>query len=69
MIGYAIDGYGLFAMLDEDGTEPDDLDECRGHSDATRSYHDHVASPGENAFIGCFHGEQGSREGDSGPPR
>lgn len=67
-IGVAIDGYGLFALLDESGAEPEDLDECRGHSDGSRGYHYHVASAGENMFIGCFYGEQGEREGDEGPP-
>lgn len=70
LIGAAMDGYGLYAMVDEDGEEPDDLDDCRGHSDDRRGYHYHVASAGENQFIGCFHGEQGEREGaDGGPPR
>ena len=58
----------LYAMLDTAGTEPADLDECRGHTDATRGYHYHVASAGENMFISCFHGEQGEREGGEGPP-
>ena len=58
-IGYALDGYGMYAMVDEDGSEPGDLDACRGHTDAARGYHYHVAGPGENLFIGCFHGEQG----------
>ncbi|MFT6896760.1 MAG: hypothetical protein ACJA13_001163 [Paraglaciecola sp.] len=58
-IGYALDGYGIYAMVDASGFEETDLDECRGHSDDPRGYHYHVASPGENMFIGCFHGEQG----------
>ncbi|PRQ03838.1 hypothetical protein ENSA5_12070 [Enhygromyxa salina] len=57
LIGYVSDGYGIYAMSDEYGVEPDDLDECRGHSDESRGYHYHAASPGENMFIGCFHGE------------
>lgn len=60
LIGYALDGYGMYAMLDEDGEESTDLDACRGHSDDTRGYHYHVADAGENEFIGCFAGEQGS---------
>jgi hypothetical protein len=60
LIGYALDGYGLFAMVNDDGAEPTDLDTCRGHTDATRGYHYHVAGAGENMFIGCFHGQQGS---------
>ncbi len=60
LIGYALDGYRIFAQTDAAGAEPTDLDNCRGHSDAFRGYHYHVAGPGENMFIGCFHGEQGS---------
>jgi hypothetical protein len=58
LLGYALDGYGLYAMEDVTG-EPDDLDACRGHTDSARGYHYHAASPGENQFIGCFHGETG----------
>ncbi len=62
LIGYAMDGYGIHAMVDGDGSEPVDLDDCRGHTDTTRGYHYHVAGAGENMFLGCFHGEQGSRQ-------
>ncbi|TAE53740.1 MAG: YHYH protein [Bacteroidetes bacterium] len=60
MIGYAIDGFGLYAQLDASGNEPSDLDDCRGHSDDTRGYHYHVAAPGTNSFLPCFLGAQGS---------
>ena len=60
LMGYALDGYALHGMLNEDGTEPTDLDACRGHTDDVRGYHYHAASAGENMFIGCFNGEQGS---------
>ncbi len=60
LIGYALDGYAIHAMLNVDGAEPDDLDTCRGHTDAVRGFHYHVAGAGENQFIGCFHGQQGS---------
>jgi hypothetical protein len=56
LFAYAMDGYGIYEMLDEDGNEETDLDECRGHSDDTRGYHYHAASVGENMFIGCFSG-------------
>ena len=56
MMGYALDGFGIFGMLNEDNTEPTDLDECRGHSDDTRGYHYHAAGVAENMFIGCFKG-------------
>jgi hypothetical protein len=60
LIGYALDGYGIHALTDSTGAEPTGLDTCRGHSDSTRGYHYHVASGGENMFIGCFKGQQGS---------
>lgn len=56
MIGYAIDGFGLYAQLDADGNEPTDLDDCRGHSDETRGYHYHVDAPGNNNFLDCIYG-------------
>lgn len=56
MIGYAMDGHGIYQQLNEDGQEPTDLDECRGHTDATRGYHYHVAAPGTNSFINCLKG-------------
>lgn len=60
LVAYALDGYGIYALQDFGGAEPTDLDNCRGHTDGTRGYHYHVAGAGENMFIGCFHGEQGS---------
>ncbi|MDO6440323.1 YHYH protein [Cyclobacterium sp. 1_MG-2023] len=55
-IGYAMDGHGIYAQLDENGNEPTDLDQCRGHYDETRGYHYHVDAPGENNFINCLSG-------------
>lgn len=60
LMGYVLDGYAIHGMLNSDGTEPTDLDECRGHTDDARGYHYHAASAGENLFIGCYSGEQGS---------
>ncbi|WP_405376961.1 YHYH protein [Nonlabens sp. Asnod3-A02] len=56
MIGYAMDGYGMYNQLDENGKEPTDLDDCRGHTDEKRGYHYHVAAAGSNSFINCFTG-------------
>lgn len=66
LLGYALDGYAIHALLDEAGREPTDLDGCRGESDGMRGYHYHTAAAGENLFIGCFHGETGSVDGNSG---
>ncbi len=56
MIGYAMDGHGIFSQLNEDGKEPADLDSCRGHYDEVRGYHYHVDAPGANNFINCLAG-------------
>ena len=56
MIGYAMDGNGLYAQLDANGNKPENLDECRGHSDEIRGYHYHVDAPGNNNFINCLKG-------------
>lgn len=70
LLGYALDGFAIYAMLDSNGEEPTDLDECRGHTDDVRGYHYHAASAGENMFIGCFRGEYGEVVGARrGPPR
>lgn len=56
MIGYAVDGHGIYARLDSTAKEPTDLDECRGHYDEVRGYHYHVDKAGNNNFINCLHG-------------
>ena len=56
LIGYALDGHGIYGRLDADGNEPSDLDECRGHYDDIRGYHYHVDAAGNNNFINCLHG-------------
>ncbi|SFA81620.1 YHYH protein [Algoriphagus aquimarinus] len=56
MIGYAMDGHGIYERLDAAGNEPSDLDECRGHTDEIRGYHYHVAAPGTNSFLPCLAG-------------
>ncbi|MBU2952677.1 YHYH protein [Marinobacter sp. F3R08] len=79
LIGYAPDGYGIYAMKDASGREAESLDECRGTSDPVRGYHYRAASPSENMIIGCLRGEivrplgappGGGRppEGAGGPP-
>ena len=57
LIGFAADGYGIYAMRDAQGKEAESLDECRGTKDAVRGYHYRAASPSENMMIGCLHGE------------
>ncbi len=59
MIGYAIDGFGIYATLDKNGNESIDLDECGGHSDDIRGYHYHAGESGGNQIIKCLHGVPG----------
>ncbi|MBU2994899.1 YHYH protein [Cellulophaga baltica] len=61
MIGYAMDSHGLYGQLNEDGKEPDDLDDCRGHYDEVRGYHYHVDAAGNNNIINCFSGATASK--------
>ncbi|MFA7325101.1 MAG: YHYH protein [Candidatus Kapaibacterium sp.] len=56
MIGYALDGYGLFANTDAEGKEYTDLDQARGHYDEVRGYHYHVDKAGNNNFINGLRG-------------
>lgn len=66
-LGYALDGYGIYALLDSEGNEPESLDECRGATDEVRGYHYHAASAGENMFISCFNGKTVALNGPGGP--
>ena len=56
MIGYALDGFGMYERLSSVGTEYTDLDASRGHSDTTRGYHYHVDKAGANNFINSLAG-------------
>ncbi|KEZ94547.1 YHYH protein [Nonlabens ulvanivorans] len=62
IIGYAIDGFGIYSMLDEHDHQPTDLDECGGHTDDHRGYHYHAGEPGSNQIIKCLHGLAGYTE-------
>jgi hypothetical protein len=41
-VGFAKDGYPMYASKDQDGTLPSDLDECQGHTAVTADYADGV---------------------------
>lgn len=56
MIGFALDGYGIYERLSVAGAESADLDASRGHYDATRGYHYHVDKAGNNNFINGLRG-------------
>lgn len=56
LIGYALDGHGIFKLEDEAGNLPSDLDELRGHIDDIRGYHYHADEAGNNNFINGLKG-------------
>ena len=56
LIGYALDGIGIYELEDEDGNEAAELDDLRGHSDDLRGYHYHVDEVGNNNFINGLKG-------------
>ena len=60
MIGYAMDGFGIYAHKDANGNSYDDLDDCGGHYDDVRGYHYHAGDAGSNQILGCLHGISGS---------
>lgn len=60
MLGYAMDGFGLYAHKDKNGNVYKDLDECNGHYDKIRGYHYHAGDAGINQILGCLHGIFGS---------
>lgn len=64
LVGYALDGYGIYGMHGEDGhvLHDSDLDACHGHSHAVMwdgtlqvIYHYHL-TPEYPYTVGCFHG-------------
>ncbi len=59
MVGYAMDGFGIFATFDSKGNKATNLDACGGHEDKTRGYHYHAGEPGSNQILGCLNGEYG----------
>ena len=59
MIGYAIDGFGIYSLSNKNGDTPGELDECGGHADDTRGYHYHAGEPGGNQILKCLHGLPG----------
>jgi len=65
MIGYALDGHGIYAHVNKDGSQPAGLDACFGHYDNARGYHYHVDKAGNNNFINCIYGAYVSASGSA----
>ena len=55
-IAYALDGYPIYGETEPDGSKPEGIDECGGHTTAALGYHYHAVRhyPYVN---GAFHGE------------
>ena len=60
MIGYAMDGFGLFAQVHSDNPDAPELDECGGHLDETRGYHYHAGAAGSNQILNAYRGVAGT---------
>lgn len=59
VIGLALDGHPLHALINPDGSVPEDLDSCRGHESDAEGYHYHVGAPGSNEILACHAGQTG----------
>ncbi len=53
VIGIAMDGVPLHTRLNTDGSVPEALDACGGHTVADGGYHYHAGAPGANAVLAC----------------
>ncbi|MEM9911956.1 MAG: YHYH protein [Pseudomonadota bacterium] len=65
-IGLALDGHFIFPHLNADGSEPEGLDTCFGHSSEELGYHYHAGVPGMNQNLGCLTAQVGCSAGEAG---
>lgn len=59
VIGISMDGYFIQARMLADGSVPDDLDQCGGHTTEDQGYHYHAGAQGSNAILGCLTAQYG----------
>lgn len=59
IIGIALDGHNIYSHQNIDGSEPDDLDDCKGHQSDDQGYHYHAGTIGSNEIVSCLIGEYG----------
>ncbi len=64
-VGIAMDGHAIFTHLLSDGSEPEGLDACNGHSDENGTYHYHAGAAGTNAILSCLKAEVGCASEDT----
>ena len=68
LLGYVLDGFGIYNAYDENGAEltNDDLDECHGRTSpvpwngSTQSIYHYVATQAYPYVIGCYRGAPGA---------
>lgn len=65
-LAYALDGYPILGTTEGDGSQPKDLDACKGHDHDGMGYHFH-ATDRYPYVIGGFHGEVVEVEGQVDP--
>ena len=59
VVGIAMDGHLIASHLNADGTAPDDLDSCYGHTSDDLGYHYHAGATGTNQNLGCLTAQTG----------
>ena len=64
-IGIAMDGYAIFPHLNFDGSHPEGLDQCNGHTGEDGIYHYHAGDAGSNAILGCLTAQAGCTLGST----
>ncbi len=66
VVGLALDGHFIVSHLNADGSAPDDLDECYGHTTDDLGYHYHAGAVGTNQNLGCLTAQVGCSTGEEG---
>ncbi len=66
IIGLALDGHFITTHLNANGSTPEGLDECYGHTSDELGYHYHAGKPGTNQILGCLTAQAGCARGEEG---
>ena len=66
VVGLALDGHFIATHLNADGSTPEGLDACFGHTTDDLGYHYHAGKPGTNQNLGCLSAQAGCSNGESG---
>lgn len=66
IVGLALDGHFIATHLNADGTSPEGLDACFGHTTDDLGYHYHAGKSGTNQNLGCLTAQAGCSRGEEG---